>query len=399
MTTPAIIVIAFNRPFALRRILDSISKSNYEDYKDIPLLISIDGGGNHYNDVVEIADNFNWLCGEKKVIKHSKNIGLRKHVISCGAFVEEYENIIILEEDCFVSRNFYDYAYRALNYYQTEDSIAGISLYSYNCFESAGMPFNPLNDGCDTYFVQVPSSLGQVWTKKQWDGFMKFYNLKPEIRSTDRLPEKVKTWPESSWKKYFYKYMVDNNLFFVYPQYSFSTNFGDVGTHFDLPTQLYQVPLENSLDRKAYVFASFLDSLNKYDAFFELQSESFIKLGVSIDKDTCIDMMGSKDLSLYNNQYCLSIKESNNTLKGFANSLNPMMLNILINIPGSFFNYAIKSDFDKLRVDKKYELINANQPLGFKAGNDFIVRTKYYKLGFYLLHPQKLIELLKRRLS
>lgn len=48
MTTiyPAIVVATYNRPYALQRLLNSIAKADYKGYKNIPLVISVDGGGN-----------------------------------------------------------------------------------------------------------------------------------------------------------------------------------------------------------------------------------------------------------------------------------------------------------------------------------------------------------------
>ena len=54
--------------------------------------------------------------GIKKIIKHSKNLGLRAHVITCGDLVNIYDNIIVLEDDLFVSPYFYKYANDALNF-------------------------------------------------------------------------------------------------------------------------------------------------------------------------------------------------------------------------------------------------------------------------------------------
>ncbi|MGK0376610.1 MAG: hypothetical protein ACJA1Z_000408 [Patiriisocius sp.] len=396
---PAIIIVGHNRPHSLKRILYSLSKANYEGYKNIPLVISIDGGGKYNNEVLDIANSFNWPFGKKQIIGHPINLGLRKHVLFCGNLIEEYKNIVLLEEDCFVSRNFYDFASKSVAYYQFEEKVAGISLYAYSCFESFGVPFSPVHDGNDTYFVQVPSSLGQVWTKKQWNGFMDYYKLTPQINSTDKLPAKVKTWPESSWKKYFYKYMIDFDLYFVYPQISYSTNFGDVGTHFAASTQLYQVSLENTYNRKVYSFIAFEFSNNKYDAFFEILPTSLIKLGVDIDKDTCIDLMGAKDLKLYNHKYALSIKNSRGKLFGYGNALNPPILNVLFNQKADFFVYDLKSNFDKVSVEKKYELIKNSQVLSFNAGIRSILTSKYYKIGYYMLHPQEALKMFKRRLS
>ena len=186
-SNPAIVIIAYNRPKSLERLINSIVNANYVDYKDIHLVISIDGGENKNIEVKNIADSFYWEYGEKTIINHSENMGLRNHVITCGNLTETYESLIILEEDCFVSKNFYDFAVKLLQYYENDEKIAGISLYTYSVYESFNMPFKPLHDGYDCFFMQVPSSWGQAWTQKQWQNFITYYNSEPVISKNDKL--------------------------------------------------------------------------------------------------------------------------------------------------------------------------------------------------------------------
>jgi glycosyltransferase involved in cell wall biosynthesis len=328
ITNPSIVVVAYNRPEVLSRLLHSIASAFYADYTGIRLVISIDGQGDRNKEVVNIAQTFMWKYGEKRVIAHPENLGLRNHIISCGDLIHMFDNLIVLEEDCFVSRNFYDFAVQSLSQYAIDKNITGISLYSYLFNESFGTLFIPLVDGYDTYFMQVPSSLGQIWTKKQWFGFKAWYNTNHSIEETDKIPEKVKTWPESSWKKYFYKYMVENDLFFVYPHIAFTTNFGDAGTHFPEQTQMYQVTIEHYEKEKRFNFQQFNKSNNKYDAYFEILPECLIASGVNIDPDTCMDIFGSKPLSLFTNKYALSCKYCTRPIQSFDNVLIPLIQNV-----------------------------------------------------------------------
>ena len=398
MTNPTIIIIAYNRPRVLQRLLKSIATADYILYKKVRLVISIDGGGDRYNQVLEVANTFNWPFGEKEVISHNENIGLRQHVIDCGNLTEKYENIIVLEEDCFVGRNFYDYACKSLEFYKGNPEIAGISLYAYTYYESAGMPFMPVNDGFDTYFMQVPGSLGQVLTKDQWLGFMDYYKSGVEIEEKDKLPEKVKTWPKTSWKKYYYKYMVEKNLYFVYPQMAFSTNFGDAGTNLSSQTQVYQVPIENYRDLDGYRFCEFVESLNKYDAYFELLPACLIAREVDISTDTCIDLIGSKPINLHENKYWLSGKRCMNPIISFDNSLIPVVQNVIFNVKGNSIHYAERESFGIMDHEEKIQQIANAQSLGFTIGEIQIISGKYYKIGYYITHPLKIPEFLKRKL-
>ena len=80
MHHPAIVVVTYNRPDSLKRLLGSLSKARYPD--GVPLVISIDGGDSHEEEVVKIAGEFPWPHGKKEVICHEKNLGLRKHILT-----------------------------------------------------------------------------------------------------------------------------------------------------------------------------------------------------------------------------------------------------------------------------------------------------------------------------
>ena len=164
---PAIISVAYNRPHSLNRLLGSLKRANYAGAKDVTLIISIDKSNN--DNVYAVASDFEWPHGEKKIIRHEQNIGLRKHIISCGDLSDVYGSVIIFEDDMYVGPGFYSFARQALEKYINDPKIAGISLYSYTHNEFARAPFMPVADGFDAYFMQVPSSYGQIWTQKQWE--------------------------------------------------------------------------------------------------------------------------------------------------------------------------------------------------------------------------------------
>ena len=97
MHHPAIVVVTYNRPDSLMRLLGSLTKARYP--VGVPLIISIDGGDNREKQVVKIAEEFPWPHGKKEVICHEKNLGLRKHILSCGDLTERYDSVIVLEDD------------------------------------------------------------------------------------------------------------------------------------------------------------------------------------------------------------------------------------------------------------------------------------------------------------
>ena len=69
----ALIVVGYNRPDSVRRILGSLDQAKYEGYHRIPLIISLDHSGNE--EVAAIAKEFQWKSCEKRVICHSERLG------------------------------------------------------------------------------------------------------------------------------------------------------------------------------------------------------------------------------------------------------------------------------------------------------------------------------------
>ena len=57
--------------------------------------------------------------------------------------------------------------------YFNEKEIAGISLYRHEHNFNCNLPHKTINEGFDTYFINAPSSLGQIWTKEQLEELKK----------------------------------------------------------------------------------------------------------------------------------------------------------------------------------------------------------------------------------
>jgi glycosyltransferase involved in cell wall biosynthesis len=335
-----VVIVAYNRPAPLKRLLDSVRKGVYSG--QIKLIISIDGSDN--SDVLSIAENFIWVHGEKEIIHHKTNIGLRDHILSCGDLTLKYDGIVLLEDDLYVSPCFYEYAIEAMEFYNEDDIIAGISLYSHRYNETARLPFTPLSDDSDVFFLQIASSWGQAWTRKQWVRFRDWYG-KPDsllINEKTILPNDVLTWPETSWKKYFIKYMVENNLFFVYPQISYTTNFGDCGIHHKA-TDIFQVPLE--YDESKNTFKEFRESMLKYDSFCEILPACLNHFTDLLkDYNYTVDLFGVKPLSAQSEEYVLTTRNCKNPISCFGLQLIPAELNVIENIKGESISFAHKEN-------------------------------------------------------
>ena len=236
---PAIVAVAFNRPLSISRLLDSLTKADYQA-TSVPLVISVDfSDSDNGEQVRKIAESFVWPFGEKELIFHDRNLGLRKHILSCGDLTEKYGSVIVFEDDLSVSPCFHNYASAALDFTADQSNVAGVSLYHYRTHFLKRLPFIPLYDGHENYYLQNPSSVGQAWSREQWNGFRSWYDTKLKVDASlnEKLPDnlpihpRVANWPESSWLKFFIWYMVEQQKYFLFPRVSYSTNHHDVGTH------------------------------------------------------------------------------------------------------------------------------------------------------------------------
>lgn len=282
---PVIVAIGYNRYRSLKRLLDSLNRAYYED--EVTLIISIDFGGEQ--EVTDLAREFQWNHGNKIVRTFSENQGLRNHIIQCMDYSMEYGAAVIFEDDIVPSPYFYDYVKQALDQYVSDKRIFALALYSQIWNGYRNKAFHPLRNGTDAYLTQCECSWGECFIGEQWREFRKWYDdNKENLQHRDDVPPQIFEWT-NSWAKYVGYYIVANDLYFVVPYDSFSTNFHDEGTHTAVNTSVYQVPL--MYGRKTYNFTTF-EEMIKYDAFFE-SIDLKKQIEEKYKKKVCIDCYGN----------------------------------------------------------------------------------------------------------
>ena len=384
-----IAVVAYNRPGSLRRLLASLGAAEYSGSDDIPLIISIDYSG--ADDCYNVANDFEWRHGPKKVIQHERRLGLINHIYTCGDLAMDYGGVIVLEDDLFVSPAFYEYVCQSYQFYQGEPKVAGIALYSYAFNEFSNTAFMPLQDGHDNYFAQVPCSCGQFWTDKQWDRFRQFLLSEScGIRENDCLPDRViNRWAKNaSWKAYFYKFLVYNNLYVVYPRMSLTTNFNDMGAHAVSFNTTFQVPLLFR-GKNEYRFCRIDDSLAVYDYAMEPKQGILKHFNPEIRPfDFECDLNGIKRLKKVRTPYLLSIRETRNPVLSYDNCCTPAEANVINNIKGCFYHLANVESFDS-EVLRDKRIARAFSEIKFSRS--FIIEkvkgSITYRVGHFLLWP------------
>lgn len=342
-TTMPIVIAAYNRPDALKRLLYSISHAVYNGAADIPLIISIDHSD--CREVYHVAASFQWKFGEKIIIKHPAPLGLRNHVLWCGDMTRQYGHIIMLEDDLLLSPLFYQYATQAIRFYQDNDRVSVIALYSPQYNELTHDQFIPLEDSADIYFMQVPCSYGQIWNSTHWENFRRFVEDDETLALYDpALPREIRNnWGRQRWKRQFLQFMIHTDSYCVYPRKGLASHFGDPGTHFG-NTSIFQSNL--LVEYTDFRFKQYEDGFIRYDSCHEIAPEILKRLnpGLAGYEFSC-DLNGAKEIEQISTPYLLSGKPCRDAVEVFGDHLVIRELNIIYGIAGTGFSLGPTSSF------------------------------------------------------
>ncbi len=342
----AIIAVGYNRPGSMRRLLDSLSEAQY-DYDHIPLVISIDQSGT--DDVARVADEFCWRHGPKRILCHSDRMGLRNHIISCGDLTEQYGAVMILEDDLYVSPDFYNYAMQALEKYGSHPRIAGIALNTRRELLESPYPFFPLHTGYDVFFQQFASSWGQIWNRRMWTDFRTWYNAHQTLPDSVNVPLTVLHYPDTSWAKFYQTYVVEQDKYYVFSYDSLTTNFGDAGEHFSHSSAAFQSVL--FYGKKEYRMPGFEEGA-KYDIYGEPVGLGQY-LGVPDEELTC-DFWGRKREESYKKYLLTCCRRPYGKIRQYSMCMKPLELNVIRQIPGNEMTlYDTDEREPGFRPDKK----------------------------------------------
>jgi len=341
---PAIVIPAYNRPYTLSRLLTSLNTASYPPDVNVPLVISIDlynGTPNH--EVLKVAQDFPWAHGSKELLVHDTHLGLLKNFYFCGNLTKKFDSVIFLEDDLVVSPVYYQYALRALEFFEYDQKIAGISLYRYAFNGYTHYPFDVLEDGSDVFFMQLPSILGQVWSKGQWERFEGWRMDENVIEVFNGLHA---VWSKFDAEDYFpvlTKYLALTDQYYAFPRVSLTTGFGDAGTHFVNTTSYFQVPLQ--LGPISFRIKTLDVSNLLFDSFMEIKPICLNRIAPILDGyDFDVDLNASKEARNLQQEYVLTVRDCVNPVKTFALAMRPLEANVAFGIQGVGVSLCRRSD-------------------------------------------------------
>ncbi|MDO9208877.1 MAG: glycosyltransferase [Sulfuricurvum sp.] len=165
MSYAPIVLFTYNRLSELTFTVNALKNNFLASESD--LFIYSDAAKNE-NDIPKIKNIRNYLhsiSGFKSVhiIEREKNFGLAKSVIEgASEILNQYGNIIVLEDDIITSPNFLCYMNSALEFYKEDEKVFSISGHT--------IPLKTLEKwGKDTYIALRPASWGWATWKNQWE--------------------------------------------------------------------------------------------------------------------------------------------------------------------------------------------------------------------------------------
>lgn len=335
-----IIIIAFNRHQSLERLLNSIFQTDRAGYH-LNLIFSLEK--NSSKEVIKIVNDFEIDGILKTIVQSEHHLGAEGHNLAVQQLALNYDNILILEDDSFVSPAIFHYAFSTLNFYNNIN-IAAISLYPYLWVESVSVPFIPVDDGFINYFQQRPSSHGYILSKNQ---IIKFNEWQRSFSVNKiELPPNTLRWNKQSWERIWYYYLIETNQFVVFPRVAFNTVFGELGYNVKNADEgnAFQQPL--SLSKVNYNFSTPENSMSVYDAFYE-----FLKYDKFGFKNLEGNIYGTKKKTTIKKEFVVINGFNKLSEKSFGRGLKPIELNILLNNPGKEISIIKKDNYENSLIN------------------------------------------------
>jgi hypothetical protein len=346
---PAIVIPAFARPAALQRLLTSLAAADIPT--GVPLVVTVDHPAQErhragHAEVLHLAQHFHWPHGPQRIIRQPEHLGLVGNVFYAGSLAAEFGAIILLEDDLFVSRRIFDYANQALEAYDAEPRLAGISLNTLWLNGFTHQPFVPLPDDGEVYFLQLSTPQGQVYTAAQWTHFAEWLAVNGrQVTTADNMHELFAAFPSDDWLAVKAKYLAATNRYYVYPRESLTTNFGEPGTHFDRPTALFQTPLQQL--RREFRFIPFDAAVAVYDGFYEMLPDRLRRLAAGLpEAGLDVDLYATKAAHQLRGEYVLTTRRCRQPLATFGRAMWPLEANVMEGVPGEGISLARRSDVD-----------------------------------------------------
>jgi len=159
-----VIIFTYNRLDSLTQTVNYLSKNIDKEYTDIIIFSDYWKTEKDKKNVINVRNYLHTISEFKSIniIERKENYGLAKNIIEgVTEIINQYEKVIVLEDDLVTSSNFISYMNQALDFYENNNNIFAISGYT-------GKLPSLKNLEKDVYLSYRPSSWGWATWKDQW---------------------------------------------------------------------------------------------------------------------------------------------------------------------------------------------------------------------------------------
>ncbi len=238
MNLASIVLFVYNRPWHTRQTVEALREN--ELASESKLFIFSDGPKNKEakEKVQEVRNYIRTIKGFKQVtiIEREKNWGLADNIIDgVTKVINEYNRIIVLEDDIVTSPYFLIYMNKALEFYEKEKKVWHISGWNYP-IDPAGLP--------DTFLWRVMNCWGWATWADRWKYFEKDTNKLTASFSEEAIfrfnvDGHENFWSQvlqnvqgkiNTWAIFWYATIFLNNGLCLNPSLSYTRNIGHDGS-------------------------------------------------------------------------------------------------------------------------------------------------------------------------
>ena len=185
----------FNRPKHSYRLLETLKKLKINE-----LFIFMDGinqkdpnfiqNSASQLKIIEMINQVKWA--KIKFIKRKKNLGLKNSIIDAVDYTLSIKkNIILLEDDCIPTKEFFDFTLGALNKYKKKKKIMSIAGYQFP-------EISKTNDKISSIFSKRFIPWGWATWKDRWKNFnpdlLYLYNYVLKTGKLKNLPNDIQNY-------------------------------------------------------------------------------------------------------------------------------------------------------------------------------------------------------------
>lgn len=161
-----IILFVYNRPSHTRQTIEALLNNSLAKESELFIYSDAPRDQKTQEKVKEVREYIHTITGFKNitVIERDKNFGLADNIVDgVTSVINQYGEIIVLEDDIVVSPMFLEYINKGLKYYKNQRQICSITG---SCFLK---PYQYKNTGI--HALSITSSWGWATWKDRWDGF------------------------------------------------------------------------------------------------------------------------------------------------------------------------------------------------------------------------------------